>query len=56
MRSVIAGRLFVQEDAINTDCAVFGIPVDTFHAVVTDFFRIEITAVAFAASDTIPVI
>ena len=33
-----------------------GITVDAFHAIVTDFFRIKIAAVAFAAADAFPVI
>ena len=46
----------VKINAVNTDSAVFGISVNAFHAIVADFFRIEITPVAFAAADALVVI
>jgi hypothetical protein len=48
--------LMLQYNTVNTDSAVFRVSVDTLHTVVTDFFRIEIAAVAFPAADTLPVI
>ena len=46
----------VQFNSFNGNSTVLGITVDAFHAIVTDFFRIKIAAVAFAAADAFPVI
>ena len=54
--SLIVSAFAVKANAVNTDSPVFGISVDTFHAIVADFFRIEITPVAFAAADAFTVI
>ncbi len=49
-------RFPFQHDPVNGYGPVFRVSVDTLHAIVTDFFRIQITAVAFPASDAFPVI
>ena len=41
----------LQQDPVNGDGTVFRVSVDAFHTVVADFFRIQITAVAFTATD-----
>ena len=46
----------VQNNAVDVDSTVFRISFDAFHAVVTDFFGIEIAAVTFAAADAFTVI
>ena len=45
-----------EPDPVDGDASVFGIPVDAFHTVVTDLFRIQVTAVAFTAPDAFTVI
>ena len=42
--------------AVNVDAPIFRITFDTFHAVVADLFRIEITAVTLSAAYTLPVV
>ena len=54
--SLIVSAFAFKANAVNTDSPVFGVSVDTFHTIVTDFFRIKIAAVAFAAADAFPVI
>ena len=54
--SLIVSAFAFKANAVNTDSPVFGISVDTFHAIVADFFRIEITPVAFTAADALTVI
>ena len=46
----------IQYDTVNPDSAVISISGHTFHTVVTDFIRIQIAAVAFSASDALPVV
>ena len=46
----------VKANAVNTDSPVFGVSVNAFHAIVADFFGIEITAVAFSAADAFTII
>ena len=46
----------VHDNAIDADPPVFRISVDAFHAVVTDFIGIKITAVTFPAADAFTVI
>ena len=46
----------IKQDSVNPDTSIFSITVDTFHTVITDFIRIKITAVAFAAANTLPVV
>ena len=48
--------VLVQFDSVDGNPSEFGIPVNAFHAVVADLFRVEIAAVAFPATDTFPVI
>ena len=46
----------VKANAVNTDSPVFGVSVNAFHAIVADFFGIEITTVAFSAADAFTII
>ncbi len=46
----------LQQDPVNGDGTVFRVSVDAFHTVVADFFRIQITAVTFSATDAFPVV
>jgi hypothetical protein len=48
--------IFLQLDPIDGNRAVFRVPLDAFHAVIADLFRVQIAAVTFTASDTFPVI
>ena len=41
---------------IRMSSIIIGIAADTFHAVITDLFRIQVTAVTFPAADAVPVI
>ena len=54
--SVVFVVAAVQDNAVDVDSTVFCISVDTFHTIVTDFFRIEIAAVTFAAAYAFTVI
>lgn len=45
-----------QQDSVNADAPVIRIPFYAFHTIIADFFRVQITAVTFSASDTFPVI
>jgi hypothetical protein len=45
-----------QKNTINGNASEIGVSLNTFHAVITDFFRIQIAAVAFTVSDTFPVV
>lgn len=51
-----SGSFFIQHDPVNADPSVFRIPFDALHTVITDFFRVQITAITFAASDAFPVV
>ena len=42
--------------AVNGNSPEISITANAFHAIVADFFRIQIAAVTLAASDTFPVI
>ena len=52
----IRSGFVLQLDPVNGDTAVFRVPVDTLHTVVTDLFRVKIAAVTLAAADAFPVI
>ena len=54
-RRVCTGFIF-QLDAVDHDPSEIRITLNAFHTVVTDFFRIKITSVAFSAADTLPVV
>jgi hypothetical protein len=54
---LFAGRnLPFQNHPVNGYSTVFCVPVHTFHAVVADFLRIQVTPVAFTAADALTVI
>ena len=55
-KTVPAVVFLFKHDTVNIDAAVFGISIDTFHTVVADLFRIEVTAVTLTAAYTFPVI
>jgi hypothetical protein len=54
--SVFIFLIFLQLDPIDGNRTVFRVPLDAFHAVIADLFRVQIAAVTFTASDTFPVI
>ena len=54
--SVFTGVFAFQDNPVNTYSAVIRVSPDAFHTVVTDLFRIQITAVAFTAPNAYTVI
>ena len=45
-----------QINAVDGNSPEVSVSLNTFHAVIADFFGIKIAAVAFSASDTLPVV
>jgi len=55
--SIVGERILRLEfDAFDLDAAVLCIAIHAFHAVITDFFRIEIASVTFTTSDAFPIV